>query len=150
MENKNNKNECCRSNGRGMKVLRIIGMVFAGVVFACLFALVFGLLVKWLWNFLMPDLFGLKQITYIQAFAMVLLAKLLFGAFGPHHARRHDMHHPPFKKWHDRFGCNDSMPWDAMHDRRKYFSKFWQDEGKEAFEEYIKKSKSKEGETQNE
>jgi ubiquinone/menaquinone biosynthesis C-methylase UbiE len=26
---------------------------------------------------------------------MVVLTKLLFGAFGPHHARRHDMHHPP-------------------------------------------------------
>lgn len=148
MENIINKNECCSSEGHGKKVLRVIGMVFVGVIFACLFALVFGFLVKWLWNFLMPDLFGLKQITYLQAFAMVVLAKLLFGAFGPHHTKKHDMHHPPFGKWHHQFGCHDSMPWGALRDRREYFSKFWQDEGKNAFEQYIKKSK--ESETQNE
>jgi hypothetical protein len=149
MKNINN-NACCPSRGHGRKILKIIGMVFVGMIFACLFALVFGFLVKWLWNFLMPDLFGLKQITYLQAFAMVVLAKLLFGAFGPHHKKHHDMHHHPFEKWPHRFECYDSMPWDTIHDRRKYFSKFWQDEGKEAFEEYIKKSNSKESETQNE
>jgi hypothetical protein len=148
MENKINKNECCPSEGHVKKALRVTGMVFVGVILACLFALVFGFLVKWLWNFLMPDLFGLKQITYLQAFAMVILAKLLFGAFGPHHPKPHDMRHRPFAKWHDPFGCNNTMPWDKMRDRRKYFSRFWQDEGNDSFEQYIKKSK--ESETQNE
>jgi hypothetical protein len=140
MENQINKNECCSSGEHCRKIVRIIGMVFVGVIFAGLFALVFGFLVKWLWNYLMPDLFGLHQITYLQAFAMVILAKLLFGAFGPHHPKHHDMHHRPFGKWHDRFKCHGSMPWDSKHDQWKYFSQYWTDEGKEAFEAYIKKS----------
>ena len=63
-------------NGSVTKALRVVGMVFVGLVFALLFALVFGFLVKWLWNWLMPAVFGFKEITYWQAFAMVVLAKL--------------------------------------------------------------------------
>ena len=82
---------------RGTRVLRIIGMTFVGVVFAVAFALVFGLLVKWLWNWIMPAVFGLGQITYWQAFGIVVLAKLLFGGFGPHHRDHSDRFHNKFR-----------------------------------------------------
>jgi hypothetical protein len=138
MDNQINNKKCCLSESRAGKVLKIIGMVFIGVIVAVLFALVFGFVVKWLWNFLMPDLFGLARITYLQAFAMIVLAKLLFGAFGSH--RPGHPHRPPrrFEKWHDRFSCHPPEPWDIKDDRNS-FSRFWQEEGKEAFETYIKR-----------
>ena len=112
MENNVKDNNEYSPESRTRRVLRIIGMVFVGLVFVVLFALVFGFLVKWLWNFLMPDLFGLKAITYWQAFGMVILAKLLFGAFGSHHHDRWGRHHPPppFRRWHDHFHRAEE-PW---------------------------------------
>ncbi len=134
------------SNGRARKILRIIGMVFVGLIFAILFALVFGFLVKWLWNFLMPELFGIKQITYWQAFGMVILAKLLFGTFGAH---GHDRKHPrPFGRWHDRFHGSEDEPWTRRGRHLKSYKQYWQDEGKSAFEAYLRREE-KEGEVAN-
>ena len=125
------------SDSRARKILRIIGMVFVGLIFAVLFALVFGFLVKWLWNFLMPELFGIKQITYWQAFGMVILAKLLFGTFGTH---GHDRKHPrPFGKWHDRFHYSEDDPWNKRSRHWKSYRQYWQDEGKAAFETYLRR-----------
>lgn len=53
---------------------KIAVMIAAAVV-------VFGFLVKALWNCLMPSLFGLPTITFWQAFGLFLLSKLLFGGF---------------------------------------------------------------------
>ncbi|MBN1847837.1 MAG: hypothetical protein JW932_04560 [Deltaproteobacteria bacterium] len=144
MENQINKTDYYSSNSRSGKVFRIIGMVFVGVIFAVLFALVFGFLVKWLWNFLMPGLFGLAQITYWQAFAMVVLAKLLFGAFGSHPRDKNHGHPSPFDKWHDRFHGSSHAPWDQKGSHWKYYRQYWQDEGKEAFEAYVKRVQAKE------
>ncbi len=44
-------------------------------------ALGFGYITMHLWNWLMPAVFGLKMITYWQAFGMLILAKILFGGF---------------------------------------------------------------------
>ena len=133
--------------GRGRKVLRIIGMVFVGVIFAVLFALVFGFLVKWLWNVLMPGLFGVPQITYWQAFGIVVLAKLLFGSFGsktPGHD--HWSGHPgPFGKWHDRFHGTEEVPWSRRsRDLRRAYRRYWQEEGKAAFDAYMEKKDKEE------
>ena len=54
------------------------------------FAVLFGILVfllaiyalQLLWNWLMPDLFGLQTITYWQALGILVLAKLIFGMGG--------------------------------------------------------------------
>jgi hypothetical protein len=138
------------SNGRAMKILKIIGMVFVGVIFAVLFALVFGFLVKWLWNVLMPELFGLTQITYWQAFGIVVLAKLLFGTFGskgqgPDHGSRHP---GPFGKWHDRFHGSEEGPRSRRSGSWKTYRQYWQEEGKGAFDAYMRR-KDKEGEAGN-
>jgi len=110
------------SRSRGAKVLRIIGMAFMGVVFAAGFALVFGLLVMWLWNWLMPGLFGLGEITYWQAFGVLLLAKIFFGGFGSHKRE-------PSDHWINRKEVGD----------RKQFRQFWKDEGEAKYREYIRR-----------
>lgn len=42
----------------------------------------FGFLVMKLWNALMPDIFGLKEISYWQAWGLFLLSTILFKGFG--------------------------------------------------------------------
>ena len=46
-----------------------------------LFTIVFGFVVMWLWNWLMPPLFGFHTITYWQAWGILVLCKILFGGF---------------------------------------------------------------------
>ena len=48
-----------------------------------------GFLVKLLWNWLLPNISSLKRVTYLQALGILVLAKLLFGGFGPGHGWGH-------------------------------------------------------------
>ena len=56
----------------------IIGWM--GVVFAL--ALVLGIIIQLLWNWLMPEIFGLGRITILQGIGLLVLARLLFGRMG--------------------------------------------------------------------
>jgi len=77
-----------------------IPFILGGIVLAVALAFVFGLFVMLLWNWLMPEIFGLGQIDYWQAWGLVLLAHILFksGAHGKHH--HDDEEH---EKWKGRF-----------------------------------------------
>jgi len=33
----------------------------------------------WLWNYLMPDIFGLIELTIKQSIGLIFLAKMIFG-----------------------------------------------------------------------
>ncbi len=51
-----------------------------------------GWVVMALWNWLLPNLFGIKEIDYVQAMGVLLLSKILFGGFRGHcggHAKWH-------------------------------------------------------------
>ncbi len=66
-----------KGSGKGLFFL-IIPVVLAAA----------GLVVMWLWNAILPELLGLKAISYWQATGLFLLCKLLFGTFrGPARAR---------------------------------------------------------------
>ena len=56
---------------RGLKVL----------LFVLLAATVFSFAVMWLWNWLMPAIFGLHAISFWQALGLLVLSKILFGGF---------------------------------------------------------------------
>ena len=56
----------------------IIGSVVSIVGLTILLGLVCGLPVMWLWDWLMPTLFGLKEITLFQAWGLMALCSLLF------------------------------------------------------------------------
>jgi hypothetical protein len=110
------------------RIIRIIGLGIAGVVLAGLFALVLGVVVQWLWNWLIPDIFGLNPISYWQAFGLLFLAKLLFGGFGHHHPS----HHP--HKW-------------VAHDHTnhwKHYNRFWREKGDAAADDLIRRTQTKE------
>lgn len=41
-----------------------------------------GIVVQWLWNWLAPDIFALRQITFWEALGLLALCRILFGGFG--------------------------------------------------------------------
>lgn len=62
---------------RMWKVLKIIVLVSLAL-------LVFGFVTEHLWNWLMPVIFGLKTITFLQALGLVVLSKILLGGIHKH------------------------------------------------------------------
>jgi len=49
-----------------------------------------GFVVEYLWNWLMPGIFGLRTITYWQAVGLFLLSKILLGGIHRHGGRGRD------------------------------------------------------------
>jgi hypothetical protein len=49
-----------------------------------LFAFIGGEIVLHLWNWLLPPLFGWRQITFWQALGLLALCRILFGGIGRH------------------------------------------------------------------
>jgi hypothetical protein len=84
---------------------RICGLAIFGISMAIIFAFAFGWIVMILWNHLMPSLFGLTTITYLQSVGLLVLAKLLFGGFGHPGGHPHKDHPHNFKR---AFGCKST------------------------------------------
>ena len=59
----------------------IVPMAILGMV---LFTILGGGVVRLLWNWLVPPLFGWQQVTFWQALALLALCRILFGGFGSH------------------------------------------------------------------
>ena len=59
-------------------VLKVIGFTILG---ACAIVL-FGFIIMWLWNWLMPSIFSLREITYWEGLGILVLSKIIFGGFG--------------------------------------------------------------------
>jgi hypothetical protein len=47
-----------------------------------------GELVKLLWNWLTPELFGWREITFWQGLGLLVLCRMLFGGWGMHSSGR--------------------------------------------------------------
>jgi len=61
-----------------LAIMAMILFVFAG-----------GEIVRLLWNWLAPVLFGLPSITFWQALGLLVLCRILFGGFGLSGSKRH-------------------------------------------------------------
>ena len=92
-------NSCCK-----LTPLGIFRRVAGGLLIATLIATVFGFVVEYLWNALMPGLFHLPLLTWLQSIGLVLLARLLVGGHMGHHHRGGGApwKRGPFGGWHDR------------------------------------------------
>lgn len=67
-------------------------VVFFGFLFFIAFG---GVLVQLLWNWLIPDIFDLRRLTFWEALGLLALCRILFGGFGRsshihHEGRRRD------------------------------------------------------------
>lgn len=87
-------------------------MVFAplGILAILLFAFIGGEIVRLLWNWLLPPLFGFPQITFWQALGLLALCRILFGGFGSHGSSRSNVRGRVADRLADRMGDR----WDAM------------------------------------
>jgi hypothetical protein len=73
-----------------------------GIIFIAAISLVFMLL----WNWLLPVLFGIKAIDYLQALGLLLLSKILFSGVGMRHGRHYGRHEEWHKKFHKDFDAS--------------------------------------------
>ncbi|KAB5490972.1 MULTISPECIES: hypothetical protein [Flagellimonas] len=119
------------------KIVKVIAMVLFG---AAMLLLANYLLMR-LWNWLMPDLFGLSTITYWQALGIFVLAKLLFG-FGGGGKKGGGPRHKSKVKSSNRCGSlrRDFDEW-------KHYDQFWKEEGEEAFKAYVERIKNENHDT---
>lgn len=53
---------------------KAIGIILGVLIVPFLLAL----LVMWLWNWIVPNIFGLMEITYWQSWGLVILSNILF------------------------------------------------------------------------
>ena len=127
--------------------VRIAGMVVFGILAAAVFGLVFGYLVMILWNWLMPAVFGITTITYWQAFGIVILAKLIFGAIGrgKGHDHDHDRDHDFYReKFFNAFRKEGGEEDGSGFERYRHYHDFWNEEGRDAFDRYLRRNQGAE------
>jgi hypothetical protein len=70
---------------RWQKVIFFAPLAILGIL---LFMAIGGEIVLHLWNWLLPPLFGWRQITFWQALGILVLCRILFGGFGRHGSGR--------------------------------------------------------------
>tara|TARA_R110002051_G_scaffold180913_2_gene250342 strand:+ start:28137 stop:28550 length:414 start_codon:yes stop_codon:yes gene_type:complete len=113
------------------KAFKILFYILLGLVIAFLV----GYIVMRLWNWLMPDIFGLPELDYWKAVGILLLSKIIFGfggGDGPNKTKNKK------QKKHSKFNpCrpnrNDFSQW-------KHYDEFWKDEGQQAYKDYVAKN----------
>ena len=64
-----------------------------------LFVALGGEVVRQLWNWLLPSIFGLREITFWQALGILALCRILFGGFGFHGGRQSSMRRRMAERW---------------------------------------------------
>ena len=64
-----------------------------------LFITLGGEVVRLLWNWLVPPLFGWSQITFWQALGLLALCRILFGGFGLHGSGRSGVRRRMAERW---------------------------------------------------
>ncbi|MDR2693786.1 MAG: hypothetical protein LBB74_06180 [Chitinispirillales bacterium] len=108
----------------------IVKFRFAGIGIVVAMCAAFGAGVMLLWNALMPQIFELPQVGYLQSVGLLVLARLLFGGIDHRHPAHHmhrEMHHGNMlrERWAGMseaeraavIGRNDPRFWDFMRDR---------------------------------
>lgn len=113
---------------RGRSPGEIVGMVIFGIIVIGGLAILLGFVIMWLWNWLMPALFGLPIITYWQGVGLFILLKILLGGCGSGGGKSSKKCDPDRKK----NGKSSFAKW-------KYYDKFWKEEGDKLYQDYIKR-----------
>lgn len=115
------------------KVFKVAGLIILGIIGAAALAIIFGLVIQWLWNALMPSIFGLPEVTYWQAVGIVVLSHILFGG---HHG-----HDAGSKRKKSRKAVSDCSHIHIENSGKEChydsFREFWNDHGREAFDNWL-------------
>ncbi|QCX01673.1 hypothetical protein FGM00_16710 [Aggregatimonas sangjinii] len=107
--------------------------VFFMIIAAIVFLLLFGYGFMLLWNWLMPDIFGLPVLSYWQGVGILVMAKLLFGNFEGKGRKKHRKKSSPrFRDRKNDYCKNDFSKW-------QFYDEFWKEEGEEAFKDFLER-----------
>lgn len=107
--------------------------IFFFVLLGIAVAFLFGYIVMQLWNWLMPELFGLPKVGYWQAFGILLLSKIIFGfggGGGSHDKKKKKAGKKEFFKNPCKSMRRDFSEWE-------HYDEFWKEEGAEAYKNYV-------------
>ena len=111
----------------------IVGLVILAIIAISGLAILFGFIIMWLWNWLMPDLFGLTTITYWQGVGIFILSKILLSGFGGGSNNG--------KKSSKKQEKSDNKSSENEFSKWKMYDEFWEHEGDAAFKAYIDRTK---------
>lgn len=116
---------------RGRSPGEIVGLIIIGVLGITALAILFGFIIMWLWNWLMPMLFGLPTVTYWQGVGLFILFKILFGSCGSSSSKSE---------------CKSEKKKDAKSyfSKWKYYHEFWEEEGDMLYHGYVKRRQEEE------
>lgn len=104
---------------RPAKIVVYVVLGAAGIV---LCGFLFGYLIMVLWNWLMPEIFGWKEITYWQGMGLFVLARFLVGSFG-----------------------GDKSKDEKKRCGRGRYEEWWQSEGEKSYRRYVEKGSEPDG-----
>jgi hypothetical protein len=65
-----------------MRRKRLLYIAPLAILGMALFVFIGGQAVQYLWNWLLPSLFGFPAVTFWQALGLLALTRILFGGFG--------------------------------------------------------------------
>ncbi|TLF46278.1 hypothetical protein [Maribacter aurantiacus] len=119
------------------KVVKIFFFVLLGIGIAFLV----GYVVMYLWNWLMPYLFGLPTVGYWQALGILLLSKIIFGFGGG--GGSHDKRKKSRKK---EFFKNRCRPMRRDFTEWEHYDAFWKEEGELAYKNFVNRLKKEQNE----
>ncbi len=114
---------------------QLLSYIALAILAFAAFMVSFGFILQQLWNYLMPGMFGLKEISLGQGAALLLLARLLVGG------QMLDIKYSGSKnKKKPKEGEKTDEP-DMKKDLRtwEHYDQWWEEEGKKSFEEYAER-----------
>lgn len=116
---------------RGKSPWKIVGWIIFGILAITGLAILLGFIIMWLWNWLMPEIFGFTTITYWQAVGIFILFKILIGGLGGDNHKSHK-------------SCNHSKSISGKKSKKEFFKwkhydQFWKEEGNQAYKEYAER-----------
>ena len=85
----------------------------------------------WLWNWIMPELFGLTTLSYWQAVGLFILLKILLGGCGSGGDSS--------KSSSGKSKCKCKGESKTEFSKWKHYDKFWKEEGEQSYNEYIER-----------
>ncbi len=114
---------------RGKSPALIAGMIVLGIIAMAGLAILFGFVIMWLWNWLMPELFDLPTLSYWQAVGLFILSKILLGGIGGGGSTKN-------KKTSD--SC-DTKKKKGDFSKWEHYDSFWKEKGENEYAAYVEK-----------
>jgi len=96
---------------------KLIWIAPLAILAMLLFVAIGGEVVRLLWNWLLPPLFGWPQVSFWQALGILALCRILFGGFGLHGSGRSGFRRRLAERWEHMTPEERERIRQGLHDR---------------------------------